>query len=652
MGNTSQGTVLSNQVQGVKQGAGVLISADGTISFDSSTVSGVVRLNNAAAYNNYVWPGSLGTSGQVLQGDGLGNLSWVSVSASAGLGLTVDGTNLKVSIPTASTPPVIGGGVAQAVVGSLYWDDILNQLFIYYTNGGTPVWVQAAPAATASGGGGSGTVTSVNLSGGTTGFTTSGGPITASGTITLAGTLNVANGGTGATTAAAAMVNLLPAQAGNSGKVLATDGLGVLSWATVGGTGTVTSVTGTAPIVVATGTTTPAISITDASTTAKGAIQLATAAENAAGTDATKAVTPEFSVPKDASGMTGAALLPTGTQLQRPATPVAGMLRMNTTLSPDSLEVYDGTAAAWKQIAYVPPAPTAPPDLTISANGALPSGTYNNVTINAGVTATVSGLVYIKALGAVTINGSINGAARGTKAPSLGFGNGSASSLTIVGQAGHGNGSGEPCYSANSTTTPQGGTSYSFLSYQSSSGAAASVQVQGSSNALGQTGGAGGASLVVEAAGAISVSGSSNLDFAGGSASVGTLSAGGQLPGNGGGSGGLILLQSDTSISIAAGATLNVSGGNGSTFVSSFTSAKGGGGGGGGYVVLNTPSLSNSGTVTLTGGLAGANGTTTGVDWTAGAGGAGWGGAGGQGGFDTGAPANGGNGQLLLNNYI
>lgn len=58
------------------------------------------------------------------------------------------------------------------------------------------------------GGSGSGTVTSVNVSGGTTGLTTSGGPVTTSGTITLAGTLNVANGGTGATTAAGARTNL------------------------------------------------------------------------------------------------------------------------------------------------------------------------------------------------------------------------------------------------------------------------------------------------------------------------------------------------------------------------------------------------------------------------------------------------------------
>jgi hypothetical protein len=55
---------------------------------------------------------------------------------------------------------------------------------------------------------GGGTVTSVAVSGGTTGLTTSGGPITGSGTITIAGTLAVANGGTGATSAASALTNL------------------------------------------------------------------------------------------------------------------------------------------------------------------------------------------------------------------------------------------------------------------------------------------------------------------------------------------------------------------------------------------------------------------------------------------------------------
>lgn len=48
--------------------------------------------------------------------------------------------------------------------------------------------------------GGGGSVTSVNVSGGTTGLTYTGGPITTSGTITATGTLDVDNGGTGATT--------------------------------------------------------------------------------------------------------------------------------------------------------------------------------------------------------------------------------------------------------------------------------------------------------------------------------------------------------------------------------------------------------------------------------------------------------------------
>lgn len=55
---------------------------------------------------------------------------------------------------------------------------------------------------------GAGTVTSISGSGGTTGLTLGGGPITTSGTLTLSGTLAVANGGTGATTAGAALTNL------------------------------------------------------------------------------------------------------------------------------------------------------------------------------------------------------------------------------------------------------------------------------------------------------------------------------------------------------------------------------------------------------------------------------------------------------------
>jgi hypothetical protein len=60
----------------------------------------------------------------------------------------------------------------------------------------------------ASGGGGSGTVTSVAFSGGSTGLSVTGSPITTSGTITLQGTLALASGGTGATDAGGARTAL------------------------------------------------------------------------------------------------------------------------------------------------------------------------------------------------------------------------------------------------------------------------------------------------------------------------------------------------------------------------------------------------------------------------------------------------------------
>jgi hypothetical protein len=73
---------------------------------------------------------------------------------------------------------------------------------------------------------GTGTVVSVNVSGGTTGLTTSGGPVTSSGTITIAGTLSASNGGTGGTSAQAGINNL--AGAVTSGYYLRGNGTNVV----------------------------------------------------------------------------------------------------------------------------------------------------------------------------------------------------------------------------------------------------------------------------------------------------------------------------------------------------------------------------------------------------------------------------------------
>ena len=98
---------------------------------------------------------------------------------------------------------------------------------------------------------GSGTVTSVGVSGGTTGLTVSGSPVTNSGTITLSGTLAAANGGTGVTSLGTGIplffgtpsfTNFFAALTGVSGTASSTTYLrGDGSWATPTGSGTVTS---------------------------------------------------------------------------------------------------------------------------------------------------------------------------------------------------------------------------------------------------------------------------------------------------------------------------------------------------------------------------------------------------------------------------
>ncbi len=100
---------------------------------------------------------------------------------------------------------------------------------------------------------GGGTVTSINVSGGTTGLSTSGGPVTTSGTITLAGTLIAANGGTGQSAYtigdilyASSTSALTKLGIGSTGQVLKV-AAGVPSWAAdADAGGTVTSITNAA----------------------------------------------------------------------------------------------------------------------------------------------------------------------------------------------------------------------------------------------------------------------------------------------------------------------------------------------------------------------------------------------------------------------
>jgi hypothetical protein len=70
----------------------------------------------------------------------------------------------------------------------------INDMKLYAKNSSGAVTLLASSGSAVA------TVSSVNASGGSTGMSFTGGPITTSGTLTMAGTLNVSNGGTGTTT--------------------------------------------------------------------------------------------------------------------------------------------------------------------------------------------------------------------------------------------------------------------------------------------------------------------------------------------------------------------------------------------------------------------------------------------------------------------
>ena len=91
---------------------------------------------------------------------------------------------------------------------------------------------------------GGGTVTSVNVSGGSTGLSFSGGPITTSGVITLSGTLDETNGGTGQTSYttgdilyASGSNTLAKLAIGSAGQVLKVSSGGIVEWAADTNTG-------------------------------------------------------------------------------------------------------------------------------------------------------------------------------------------------------------------------------------------------------------------------------------------------------------------------------------------------------------------------------------------------------------------------------
>ena len=133
-------------------------------------------------------------AGAVLSYDATAGL-WKDATIAGGVGITV--TNADSAVTVATSGAVTSSGFTMTTARLLGRTTASTGAIEQITVGSGLSLSGGTLTAT---GGGSGTVTSVDVSGGTTGLTTSGGPVTGAGTITIAGTLAVGNGGTGATT--------------------------------------------------------------------------------------------------------------------------------------------------------------------------------------------------------------------------------------------------------------------------------------------------------------------------------------------------------------------------------------------------------------------------------------------------------------------
>jgi len=185
---------------------------------DDDQVDNLLGLNNGgtakslvAAAGAIVWSGAdglyigpVGLAGQVLVSGGAGAPTWGSalLVVDQAANVVYAGPTAGPAAPTSFRALVNADLPASGVSANTYGSSSLIPILTVNAQG---VVTNASTTAFSSG-----SVTSVDVSGGTTGLTTSGGPVTTSGTITIAGTLAIASGGSGQTTASAAFNALSP----------------------------------------------------------------------------------------------------------------------------------------------------------------------------------------------------------------------------------------------------------------------------------------------------------------------------------------------------------------------------------------------------------------------------------------------------------
>jgi hypothetical protein len=180
--NVANGSKVMVVTDGAGAGAAVLNANPTEVGGTVTSVGGTGTVNGITLTGTVTSSGNLTLGGTLANVDLTSQVTGTLPIANGGTG-TTSTTFANLTTNVTGTLPVANGGTNLTALGTA------NQV-LAVNAGGTALEYQSAAT---------GSVTSVDVSGGTTGLTTSGGPVTTSGTITLAGTLAVANGGTGTT---------------------------------------------------------------------------------------------------------------------------------------------------------------------------------------------------------------------------------------------------------------------------------------------------------------------------------------------------------------------------------------------------------------------------------------------------------------------
>lgn len=204
----------------------------------TGAVTGNVEIPGVFANENYrialsqITTSTFGFGSMALQNSDAVNITGGNVAVSALSGaITIANGGTGLGTTPTNGQLLIGNGTGYTLA------TLTAGSGISISNGSGGITISASGA-------GFGTVTSVGVDGGATGLNFTNSPITTNGTIVMGGTLNVASGGTGATTATAARANLSAAKSGANSDITSISGLTTPLSVVQGGTGADDSLSG------------------------------------------------------------------------------------------------------------------------------------------------------------------------------------------------------------------------------------------------------------------------------------------------------------------------------------------------------------------------------------------------------------------------